>query len=205
MNAVFTLELCAGCARLSASLATKGFKAMAVDQKANKHKQCYATVALDLANEEALQLLKSLLKPPGRVFYVHAAPPCGTCSKARDRKLKWAIRRLGVKEPKPLRSALHPHGLPSLRGLDLKRVTLANRIYANIALLLKQAIRAGAFVSIENPTRSWMWQTQWMLELIDEFSLFPVTFQQCMHGGERDKWSTFYTNAEWLPSSRQRV
>lgn len=198
MNAVFTLELCAGCARLSASLATKGFKAMAVDQKANKHKQCYATVALDLANEEALQLLKSLLKPPGRVFYVHAAPPCGTCSKARDRKLKWAIRRLGVKEPKPLRSALHPHGLPSLRGLDLKRVTLANRIYANIALLLKQAIRAGAFVSIENPTRSWMWQTQWMLELIDEFSLFPVTFQQCMHGGKRDKWSTFYTNAEWL-------
>ena len=98
-NAVFTIELCAGCARLSASLAAKGFRAMAVDQKSNKHKQAYATVALDLASEEAVKFLLSLLEQPGRVFYVHAAPPCGTCSRARERRLKRAVRRLGVKEP----------------------------------------------------------------------------------------------------------
>ena len=72
---------------------------MAVDQKSNKHKQAYATVALDLASEEAVKFLLSLLKQPGRVFYVPAAPPCGTCSRARERRLKRAVRRLGVKEP----------------------------------------------------------------------------------------------------------
>ena len=171
---------------------------MAVDQKSNKHKQAYATVALDLASEEAVKFLLSLLKQPGRVFYVHAAPPCGTCSRARERRLKRAVRRLGVKEPSPLRNAQFPHGLPTLQGTDLKRVTLANRIYANIATVLSQAIIAGAYVSVENPTRSWMWQTSWMKQLIERFNLRAVTFQQCMHGGKLDKWSTFYTNAPWL-------
>ena len=37
-----------------------------------------------------------------------------------------------------------------------------------------------------------------MADLISKYQLQAVTFQQCMHGGQRDKWSTFYTNAPWL-------
>ena len=125
LDAVFTIELCAGCARLSASLSAKGFRAMAVDQKSNKHQQAYATIALDLESDEAVHYLLSLLKQPGRVLYVHAAPLCGTCARTRERKLKRALRKLGVKEPQALRSAQFPHGLPGLKGTNLKRVLLA--------------------------------------------------------------------------------
>ena len=43
-----------------------------------------------------------------------------------------------------------------------------------------------------------MWVTKWMKRLISKYNLFAVNFQQCMHGGLRDKWSTFVTNMEEL-------
>lgn len=39
-----------------------------------------------------------------------------------------------------------------------------------------------------------MWNTKWFKDLVSELELFPVSFQQCMLGGRRDEWSTFYTN-----------
>ena len=188
LDAVFTIELCAGCARLSASLSAKGFRAMAVDQKSNKHQQAYATIALDLESDEAVHFLLSLLKQPGRVLYVHAAPLCGTCARTRERKLKRALRKLGVKEPQALRSAQFPHGLPGLKGTNLKRVLLANPIYANLAKVMEHAIVAGANISIENSTRSWLWHTEWVRDLSQKYALFAVTFQQCMHCGKKDTW-----------------
>ena len=198
VGSILCIELCAGCARLSLALSTQGFKAMAVDQKSNRHRQLFPTVTLDLANEEAVQYLATLLRQPGLVFYLHCAPPCGTASRAREKKLSARLIRRGVKEPKPLRSGVHPHGLPGLAGVDLKRVTTANAIYKNIAALCELAMKSGAYVSIENPSRSYMWMTRWMAKLISDFNLVEVKFQQCMWSGRRDKWSSFYTNAEWL-------
>ena len=54
---------------------------------------------------------------------VHLGPPCGTSSRARD------IRRHSGPDPKPLRSRMHPDGLPSLTGTDLQRVLSANVLY----------------------------------------------------------------------------
>ena len=50
-------------------------------------------------------------------------------------------------------------------------------------------------MSIENPTRSHMWNTKHIKALIHDCHLVPYTFQQCMWGGRRPKWSTFYSNA----------
>ena len=122
MNSILFIELCAGCARLSANVAARGMQTLAVDQACNRHKQCHPTISLDLANDESVKYLLTLLKQPGRVFFIHAAPPCGTSSRARERKLSKKLRRKGVKEPQPLRSLLWPQGLPHLQGLDLKRV-----------------------------------------------------------------------------------
>lgn len=197
IDSLCCFELCAGCARLSLALSTKGFKVTAVDQKSNRHKQMYPTIALDLADDEAVHYMSSLLKQKGLVFYFHCAPPCGTASRARERRLSKKLRSM-IKEPRPLRSPSFPHGLPSLQGLDLHRVTTANAIYKNLALLAEVAILNGCFISVENPTRSYMWQTKWFQRLIKKFNLFEVKFQQCMWGGKRDKWSSFYTNAKWL-------
>lgn len=56
------------------------------------------------------------------VLFSHRAPPCGICSRARERKLSWKAKADGVKEPKPLRSGVYPEGLPTLTGTNLRRV-----------------------------------------------------------------------------------
>ena len=198
IGSLLFIEVCAGCARLSQTMAAKGFKVMAVDQKSNRHKQLFPTISIDLADDEAVQYLISLLTKPGAVFYLHCAPPCGTASRARERRLSFALRKRGVKEPKPLRSSSHPHGLPHLQGVELRRVTTANSVYRNVAAICRAALKAGCYVSIENPSRSYMWETEWMLSLIAEFQLQEIKFQQCMWGSERDKWTSFFSSCQWL-------
>lgn len=171
MNSRLCIELCAGCARLSSSLAAQGFKTMAVDHAANKHAACHPIVTLDLASEEEVKFLMSLLTQPNLVIYIHAAPPCGTCSRAREKKIAKRFLKMGLKEPQPLRSAHFPHGLPGLRGTDLRRVQAANSIYKNIAKILDAALQLGACISIENPTRSYMWATKWVAALIEKYCM----------------------------------
>ena len=48
LNSLIFVELCAGGARLSASMASRNFKVTAVDQKSNRHKQCHPIVCIDL-------------------------------------------------------------------------------------------------------------------------------------------------------------
>ena len=82
-----TVELCAGCARLSFSLNSRGFSALAVDHSKNRHSQLHPCMMFDLADDSSLDQLLSILEGAGCIIYTHAAPPCGTCSRARERKI----------------------------------------------------------------------------------------------------------------------
>ena len=62
------------------------------------------------------------------VAWVHIAPVCGTCSRARQ------IRNGG---PRPLRSDTYPMGLPDLTSEERQRVDLANKMYVESC---KQAV-----------------------------------------------------------------
>ena len=194
MNSI-CIELCAGCAKLSATLKSKGFKTIAVDHSKNRHRQQHPCVLVDLADESCIEQIQCLLDEPGQPIYLHASPPCGTASRARERKIPLRLKRQGAPEPKPLRSSRHPHGLPDLKGVSRIKVKTANRIYANVCKLVR-SVGPNSIVTIENPRRSYMWDTVWMKQLIRDMGLFPVTFQQCMMGGTRDKWTTLYTNHE---------
>ena len=123
------------------------------------------------------------------VFYLHAALPCGTCSRARER-----LRRRGVPDPKPLRTTKFPDGIPTLTGVDKEQVQLANSVYANICKIIINSLPEHCVIPVENPTRSHMWATSWFRKLIKRKELFPISFQACMHGSIRGKWATFYTN-----------
>ena len=127
------------------------------------------------------------------VVYIHAAPPCGPCSRARNRRIPFHLRSQGAPDPKPLRSERWPQGLQELLELDAERVATANAIYQNVCKIVKH-FASSALISIENPSRSYMWLTSWFQSLISECNLTPVHFQQRMHGGQRDKWSCFYVN-----------
>ena len=194
-NKIVCIELCAGCAKLSATLFNFGFTVFPIDHSKNRHKQLIKTVSIDLAHPDCLRELLDMVGDPTCVFYLHAAPPCGTASRARERRIPFRLRKRGAPEPKPLRSEKFPHGLPSLKGLDKVKVEKANDIYKNVAEIISYFAKLGAGVTVENPRRSYMWSTKWFKTLIGELHLHPVHFQQCMHGGRRDKWTTFYTNS----------
>ena len=106
--------------------------------------------------------------------------------------------RMGAPEPKPLRSSQFPLGLPSLSNDDANRVNKANQIYRNIARLVRECVRRDVVVSVENPTRSYLWETPLFRELIAEGLLHEVAFQQCMWGSSRDKWSSWYVSTPLL-------
>eukprot|EP00435_Cladocopium_sp_Y103_P024718 s1417_g6.t1 len=132
------------------------------------------------------------------------APPCGTASRARDKPIPFRLRRLGVPQPPPLRSAQWPCGLPGLSGRNLQRVQLANMCYDAAAYIFQIAHARGVIVFIENPTGSYMWLVPSIAELFNLPGVFFTTFHVCMHGGERDKRTSLLHNCEELTALAAR-
>ena len=68
-------------------------------------------VLMDLTCPEAQATVLGWYRS-GRVSYMHAAPPCGTMSMARERPVPKQFRRRGAPEPRPLHTPAEPYGIP---------------------------------------------------------------------------------------------
>ena len=106
INECVSVECCAGSAILSFYLQEQGLQAIPVDHKRNEHSQRIRCLALDLTDEENQKLLLSIICDP-RCVYLHMAPPCGTCSRARERPIPLKLQIRGAPRPRPLRDANH--------------------------------------------------------------------------------------------------
>lgn len=77
--------------------------------------------------------------------------------------------------------------------MDAERVRAANELYKFTARAVTKLDALGISWSVENPTNSLMWQTSWFQEIRrlkesqDEFTYQRITFDMCMHGGQRAK------------------
>ena len=99
----FCLEIFGGSCRLTRTLRSAGFNAWAVDYMQNKlQPESPAYLRLDLCLADHKRTFWRLLQHP-RLLYVHFAPPCGTCSRARKVPIKDAKC-----PPVPLRSRAPP-------------------------------------------------------------------------------------------------
>lgn len=179
------LELCAGSAKLSAACVAEGMKALSVDHASNRRVPRHRIMNLDLSNADSWAVLYRIIETH-QVVWVHVAPPCGTCSRARDRPL--GPDHYG---PRPLRSLEHPWGLPHLTDSERSRVELANQLTASFCSALR---RKGICWSVENPGRSYMWELPPFIELSMRATFHD--FDACMHGGLRAKWATFLSNGD---------
>ena len=74
--------------------------------------------------EEVNSLLRFIKARAKQIALVHMAPPCGTASRARGKRLRF-LKALNIKEPKPLRDDHHPDGYPWLKGTDKLRTEAA--------------------------------------------------------------------------------
>ena len=125
----------------------------------------------------------SPIREPGCVF-VHMAPPCGTASRAR------LIQR-SASDPPILRTDQHPDGLPHLQGTLAARVQAANQLYAIVVELGQLCQDHGVLVCIENPNRSFMWDTQAMRPWLQSAGLSHTVFHHCEYGSARRKCTRF--------------
>ena len=145
-------------------------------------------IRLDLTSEHGIELLWRILQQDN-VVAVHLGPPCGTSSRARD------IRRRSGSDPKPLRSVIHPDGLPWLQGLDLQRVTSANKLYDLTGRIFAWCCDNGLLCTIENPVRSHMWRTSHLSShLHGRSGIIEVCFHTCMYLAQRKKRTKLLTN-----------
>ena len=104
---------------------------------------------------------------------VLAAGPRGACTSVRRSLPSEGYSSLqqweAYCEPAPFGS-----GLPSLRGHDLARVTSANSLYAFTAVVAGMCSQHGIPWIIENPARSYMWDTSMMSALPDRGPLLRL-------------------------------
>ena len=179
------IELCCGSAILSSVVAKHGFEFMAIDFEGNKHHPYVHVVQLDLRKADTWEFLRFVVQDRF-VFHVHAAPPCGTASRARDRRLSKHTHG-----PPPLRSAEFPLGFPWLSGVWMDKVTSANDIYLQLAEFCSWLSSTGTTWSIENPGNSYLWDISEYQALAQQAQF--VRFHSCTHGGQRKKLTGFLT------------
>ena len=189
INDLYMVEVFSGTAGLTAAMRQIGMhSSLGVD--AHVTKQVKAPVLrLDLTTDHGVQLLWKILDHP-RVVAVHLGPPCGTSSRARD------IRRHSGPDPKPLRSRMHPDGLPSLTGTDLQWVLSANALYKLSAEIFQWCTLHGILCSLENPARSYMWDTSFLkaLDGQTQLAMHAVYFHHCMYNAPRKKRTKLLCN-----------
>ena len=127
-------------ARVTAALRRCGFEgSQGIDHVFVDGAACPVLLA-DLTTCVGQALALNWLSSP-HVVGLFIAPPCGTCSRAREILLP----DTGAPCPAPLRTFEFPDGLPNLSGSNLVRVNKANQLYHFSSTLCR------------GPCRVWCW------------------------------------------------
>ena len=176
------IEICAGTAMLSRCFQEVGFDIMAVDHTHNRFHPLAHICNLDLSLRSSWEFLEYVVRN-FPVCFVHAAPPCGTCSRARE------INLGGARQPRPLRSDQYPHGLHDLSTEEQARVDAANSIYQHLSAFLMLCTHMNIPWAVENPARSYLWDTEWM-QTLQQFAKF-YRFTACAWGSTRPTKKAF--------------
>ena len=171
------LEFFCGSGGLCVEVRKKGLSgSRGIDHQAGAGVKC-PVISIDLATASGHSLALEMLTRQD-VVACHFAPPCGTASAARSIP--------GRNAPLPLRTSQAPDGVPDLRGLDLTRVSTANKLYSLVASLVNKCNELGILWCIENPNRSLFWATKPITSLL-RCPHLCTRLHHCMFGSQRRK------------------
>ena len=193
---LFMIEIFAGTAVLCSVSKQLGLQNSIAVDKERKRGARSSIFQLDLTQPKDRALLEEWMLSP-LLLWIHLAPVCGTASRARN------IRRFH-NDPKPLRSDSHPHGLPELSQRDQTRVDIANDLFCYACKVFELAHSLGILATMENPSNSFFWMTQWVLDLTNKIQTYIADFQVCTFGGGRDKWTKILGNFPAIQSMSVR-
>ena len=127
---------------------------------------------------------------------VHLGTPCSSFSTARRGKLG--------SPGGPIRSKLHPMGLPELRPGDAEKVKLGNKLLRLSVRVINLCCLHNIPVSLENPRRSRLWWTPCMLQRLRRGG-HKVCLDFCRFGTPWQKSTTFavWNTAAFDPLERR--
>ena len=191
------VELCCGSANLCKAFTKKSISALGIDHRFNKSKPTTPYIELDLSTEQGQMTARAVLEE-NKPEIVHAGPPCGTASRARERPIKKSLLARGAPYPRPLRTEAWPRGIPGLSGVDLAKVSAANAIYDFILDYFLQRYENDELFSLENPETSLFWFLEKAVKLRRLPKILDVCFSQCLHGGLRPVRRRWLTNIRTL-------
>ena len=174
------MEIFAGSCRLSKACKQVGFRVTAVD-KVEDRAENFPIYQCDVTNSaERTLLLQYVEAEKEELLHIHFAPSCGTASRTREK----------APGPPPLRSDVHPDGLPNLKDSDRQRVEAANESYRAMITIAMFAISLGISISVENPKNSLFCKCSFVVLFLEWLPQYHVCeFQHCMHGGRRNKFT----------------
>eukprot|EP00435_Cladocopium_sp_Y103_P059935 s673_g21.t1 len=188
LKAGLVLEVFAGTCRFSKACRNAGLRVLAID-KDPKRSENFPVAQFDLTKQHDYDCICNLIDAEkSNLVAAHFAPSCGTASKAREKRVP------GVSNaPRPLRSESYPDGLQTLTERERLRVEEANASYAAMVQLILLLVSLNVAVSIENPLNSLFWLTSFVVKLLQQVRGHFTVLQHCMHGGQRDKKSKFWS------------
>ena len=186
------IEIFSGSGRLTATIRRLGLRAVAIDHSSSRTSG--PVTLLDLTKADDLEFLKNFIIPERQnIIYIHMAPPCGTCSAARNKRHR-DLEAAGYVLPQPVRSRAFPMGLPTNRGLDAAKVAAANTLYYATLEIAKLCLQYDIMFSLENPENSLFWETDPIQELFRLCNGYHNVFQSCMMVGDRDKRTKWWSS-----------
>ena len=116
ISELLVIEVFAGTARLSITAGEAGFRSLSVDKTCDRCTGAHIAI-FGLTKREDVESLKQLIFDERfNIAWIHFAPACGTCSRARENKLP-SLEAQGIAVPKPLRSDEEPLGVAGFQVL----------------------------------------------------------------------------------------
>ena len=140
--------------------------------------------AFDLTCPRVFKKVAELIKR-GLVKWLHLAPPCATFSRARKDGLR------------------APWGSRARSKLQAK-MEQADELARNTFRLASLQIRAGGFVSVENPEHSLIWKIKAAQEFLNLQGVYDVCGDQCCGGGLYVKPTRWRSNCPWMKLLEER-
>ena len=185
------IEVFAGAARLSITAREAGFRSLSVDKTCDRCTGAHIAI-FDLTKRDDVESLKQIIfEERFNIVWIHFAPACGTCSRAREKQLP-SLEAQGISVPKPLRSDDEPLGFHWLSGVDKDRVDAANLTYLHTCELIEWAYSFDIACSIENPANSIFWLIPFVVALFKRIGGYETLFHNCCHGGLRRKLTKWW-------------
>ena len=169
----------AGSGRLTAALKSSGvYSAFGVGHK--KLSSIAPIMIADLTTKNGQALFMTWMDTPN-LAGIFAALPCGTCSLARNIKIRGPKGNI-ISGPVPLRSQKYLEGFPNLKGTNLERISSANKPYDFLSKVVLKANNRGLIFVIENPRSSLFWLTKYFQRIKHLFTF--VAHQACAYGSD---------------------